>query len=124
LLTSVGNFTLTLDGASSSINTSQLTNINSLDVYANNGAVLNLSGVTSYGGNSFGTTIRADNAGSQINLGNLTTLNGALNNNVVDVVVTGGGLVDLHQLPQVTTGAVRFRAYDANSVIDLSALTQ
>ncbi len=122
-ITSLTNGSITAaDGAT--VTFSGLATFTKDSFYATTGGVLNLPTVSSYSGPSnSGTTIRADNAGSQINLPNLTTLNGALGGSVVDVVVTGGGLVNLSQLPQVTTGSVHFRAYDATSVIDLSALT-
>ncbi len=47
LLVNVANFTLSVDGASS-INTSQLTNVDTIDVSASHGAVVDLSGVESY----------------------------------------------------------------------------
>jgi RHS repeat-associated protein len=114
---------LTASGSGADLQVNGSSSIDGSSLYANSGGALNLPLVTSYSGpTNSDTSIHADGTGSQINLGNLTTLNGAVNG-FVDVEVSGGGAIDLHQLPQVTNGDVEFRAFDSGSVINLSALT-
>ncbi len=91
LLSTVASLNLTLDGAASRINTAQLANVGTLNVYAQNGAVVDLSGVTSYTGfSAVNTTIDATGSGSSIDLANLTVFHGANDGNVVSLWANQG----------------------------------
>src|SRR5262249_6681266 len=57
------------------------------------------------------------------NLPNLTTITGGSNGAVIQFQTQNGGLLDLHAITQVPSGAVQFRAFDPGSMIDLSALS-
>jgi len=123
LLSTAQNLTLTVDGVASSINTSQLANIDTLNVYAQNGTVVDLSGVTSYAGpDDFNPSIAVSGAGSTLDFSNLTVLHGATNGHVVFLDTDDGGLLDLRRLGQIADGAVQVISR-GNSKVDLSALT-
>lgn len=112
--------TLTAGGAST---------IDGASLFTNHGGVIDLPQVTSYTGLSTNSSvIEASDSGSQINLPNLTALNGATNGSVVHVYAANGGAIDMHQLPQVTSGAVLFESQGSSlgtdSSLDLSALTK
>jgi hypothetical protein len=110
-----GSVTVTVNGSSS---------VDGGSFLAYSGGVLNLPMVTSYTGPRDSTPyIEAGDTGSQINLPNLTTLGGSFNGNQVYVHAYGGAMIDMHQLPQVTSGAVYFQAQNSSSTIDLAALT-
>ncbi len=109
------------DGATATF--SGLTTLTGDGFYAYTAGVLNLPTVTSYAAPATGSKFEAGDAGSQINLSNLTTFNGAFNGNVATVHVYGGASIDMHQLPQITSGAIYFQAQGSGSTIDLSALT-
>ena len=137
---SIDGGSLTATGAGVTLLAGGTTTASGAGLMAAQGAVFDLPNLTSYtsasnvGGNSAisdsaqqigpagavlggSSTIEADDNGSQVNLPNLTALDGA------DVVVTAGGLVNMSKLTQVTTGFTSFQASDPNSAIDLSALT-
>ncbi|HVX59594.1 MAG TPA: hypothetical protein VHC19_03300, partial [Pirellulales bacterium] len=122
-ITSVTNGSITAhDGATATF--SGLTTFTGDSFYANSAGILNLPTVASYTGpSSFSPIIQAGDSGSRINLSNLTTLNGATNGYRIFVHAYGGASIDMHQLPQITSGAVYFQAQNSGSTIDLSALT-
>src|SRR5262249_24275446 len=115
-------FTLTVDGAASMVNTTQFTDVDTLGIAAQNGGVINLPNVASLTGNNFTTNITANGAGSQVNFTGLTALAGGTNFSVVQFQGQAGGLIDLHAVTQVTSGSVQFRAFDPNTIIDLTGL--
>ncbi|MDB5338653.1 MAG: Phosphoesterase, PA-phosphatase related protein [Planctomycetaceae bacterium] len=121
LLTNLQFVDLTLDGATSSLNTSQITNINTVNVFADHNAIFNLPGVTSYSGTNFNTFLQADNGGT-LALPNLTTFHGATSGAVFARAFAGGTL-NLQNLPLIPDGAVQFLATGTGSVLDLSSLT-
>jgi hypothetical protein len=107
LLSTARDLTLTVDGVASSISTSQLASIDTLNVYAQDGAVLDLSGVTSYLAPNEsiltyqGTYLEATGGGSTINMPNLTVLHGATDGEPVFLFAYYGGVLDLPQLAQI-----------------------
>ena len=101
------NVAIVLDGATSQMNTTQFTNVDSDDVYAQNGATVNLPGITSRGPVGFTTTIEADNGGT-INLPNLVTLHGATIG--LAALQALGGTVNVPALTSMPDGAALLKA--------------
>ena len=121
LLTNLQNVTLLEDGATSQIDTAQLTNINLVNVFAQNGAIVNLSGVTSIQSGDYNLTYEAD--GGTLNLPNLTVIHGSTGFDTIAFRATAGGLVNLSAVTSIPDGAVNLRTDNTGSTIDLSHLT-
>jgi RHS repeat-associated protein len=101
-------------------------NVRSLSLFALNGSVLTLSGLTSYTGPTLNLspTIEASGAGSRIDLSSLTTLTGTTGlSGTVNLNAKAGGTIDLSNLTETATGRIAFLADGSNSVVDLSSLT-
>ena len=122
LLTNLQFLDLTLDGATSTMNTSQITNIDTVNVLADNNAVLNLLAVTSYTGSGFNTFLQSDHGGT-LNLPNITTLHGGTSGAAVFVRAFAGGDINLSGLSSIPDGATQMLATGTGSSIDLSQLT-
>ena len=117
---------LVVDGPEASFIATEATAIDGAALFARNGAQLSLPNLASYAGNSanFFTTLRAEGAGSLLDLSNVTTLSGAtFVNDVLKIEAADGGRVDLSQLEEVTGGLTGFTADGEASIIDLQALT-
>jgi hypothetical protein len=97
------------------------------NVFALSGSTISLPGASGYDG-SVGPnkTIRADGAGSQINLPGVTQLigaGGAGDGSRVAFEALNGGSLNLSQVPGLVSGNAWFSAQGTSSQIDLSALT-
>ena len=113
-LTTLDNVALTVGGAAS---VSQITTVTNGSIAARDGATATFSGLTTFTSDGFfaytagvlnlptvasytapltGSRFEAGDAGSQINLPNLTTFNGAFNGNTAYVHVYGGASIDMH----------------------------
>jgi hypothetical protein len=122
------NATLTASGATASFTATGPTAIDAAQLFAQNGAVMNLPGATGYNalGAGFSPTLRADGGGAQLNLPNLTSWRGGggpFDGNRVVVQAFHGGVVDLSQVAAITAGNTYFQALDGGQ-IHLSALTR
>jgi hypothetical protein len=101
--------------------------IDGASLYASNGSTITLPGATSYDalGADFNVMVRANGAGSRIDLSHVTLWQGAggvSNGNHILVQAIQGGTVDLSQLAQVDAGNTYFQAQDGGQ-INLTALT-
>ncbi|AFZ49599.1 Ig-like domain-containing protein [Dactylococcopsis salina] len=97
--------------------------VNSLSLFAENGGNLALSGLTSYEGADFDTSIRAT-GGSSIDLSSITTLSGGTGYKDQLFIEAINGTVNLSNLTDITGGATRVLADGTNSNIDLSSLNR
>ncbi|MBD2152111.1 Ig-like domain-containing protein [Pseudanabaena sp. FACHB-1277] len=104
---------------------SGLTDITGAGFIAANGGVVSLP-VTSYTGNSaeFFTTLRAEGAGSLLDLSNVTTLSGAtFVSDSLNIEAVNGGQVNLKNTTQITGGLTGIISDGVGSFVNLSSLT-
>ncbi len=121
-ITSFVGDTLTVTGGSPSF--TGLTTIDGSNISVSGGVNLKLTGVTEYtGGNGSSTTLEASGTGSVLDLGNVTTWEGAVGCCwQAQVSALAGGEVSLPALATDKGGATRVLAQGTGSVVDLSAL--
>ena len=118
------NITITADGVNLTITFSQGNSNVSFSLYAKNGAVLDVSSLTSYTGRgSFDTTFKAEGSDSKLNLSGITNLTGggSIYHHNIDAV--SGGEIDLTGLTSIDGGATEILADGAGSEVNLSGLT-
>jgi hypothetical protein len=121
-LTQVVDVDLRVDGASSQLDLAKLTSVDQTTITAAGGGQIALPLVTSYTGPSAYTgQLQAEGASSLLDLSTVTAFTGG--GRATQVFATGGGKVDLKNVPQIASGATDMRASGPDSVIDLSALT-
>lgn len=119
-LTALRNCSIELYGSSPDFRS--LRNIPNTAISAFDAGVARLTNVTQVDISEYTITWKAEEAGSLIDLSSLRQINVALNSRLF-VYAWKGGRVDLSRLDSLTTGAVRFQADGAQSVIDLRGLS-
>jgi hypothetical protein len=119
-LTTLGQVNVDVVGATSQIDLSQVTNAVSTTFLASTGGMISMPSLTSYIVSVPGaTTIRADGAGSLIDMSAVTSFSPGTFNNTD--VLANGGTIDLSGVTTVTTGGADIRA-NTSGLVDLSAL--
>ncbi|MFO0943395.1 MAG: hypothetical protein U0930_21890 [Pirellulales bacterium] len=98
------------------------TNFSDSELDANQGALLNLPTLTSFGSVNRTSYIQAFGDGSQVDLHNLTTLT-STGFNSLQVKAFNGGTVDLSGVVHLAASHTNFNPSGTNSRIDLTALT-
>lgn len=122
--TASDNVTISSDSVSITITFSQGDpDVNGFSVFASNGGTLTLDGLTSYTGFEGNTIIQATGAGSRLEFPALTTFSGGTGSAHVSVDALEGGVIDMSQLTEITSGATEVFAQGSDSNIDLSNLT-
>ncbi|MEZ4710887.1 MAG: hypothetical protein R3A44_27055 [Caldilineaceae bacterium] len=126
-LTMNGGFTLIADGLGAALTATGATIMAGAKLTARNGGHINLPGLTRFDGDGgdFFTTLRADGAGSRLDLSAVTQFGGnTFVNDATKIEALNGGQIDLSAVTAITTGKAQFTADGANSAIDLGALTR
>lgn len=124
--TSFTNSRLTIMGGGRTL--TNLANLDQSSVFVSGGAKVSMPALISYEHSAaYGRTFEASGSGSELSLGNLTTLVNSGISSDLSVNALGGGHVDLHSLTNAADQAnlhVYLTADGAGSQIDLSALTR
>ena len=119
-LATLGTVGVEVLGAASQIDLDQLTTADSTSFFVSDSGQITAPALTSYTVGSTGSIIRADGAGSLIDMSAVTTFApGTLNNTDV---LANGGIIDLSGVTTVTTGGADVRANNSG-LVDLSGLT-
>jgi hypothetical protein len=123
--TTLQNDSISKTGATSVINTSNLSNIDGSNFYAGGGATMSFAALHTFTPGSY-SELRADGAGSSLDLTSLNTITLGAANNFVYIDAYNGGSIDAHNLQNVTgTSGVgtplRFQIF-TNASIDVSNL--
>jgi hypothetical protein len=122
-LTTLEFLDLIVDGAASSMDTAQITDIDTVRLFARNGGTLDLSNVTVYNPPNVTQLLAESNgAGARIKLLGLTTLPGATGGAVLILQGLNGGTIDLQNVTAIPSGSAQFLSHGAGGLIDLSAL--
>ncbi len=107
--------------------TADLHNVAKIDgasLFVSGGVTLALPGVLGYtGSSSTSSTMKADGAGSLIDLSSITSFAGPTANGALTVEAVNGSQVSLSHIAAIGSGHASFSADGTNSQIDLSALT-
>ncbi len=119
-LTVASGASLTASGSGTTFVASAAATLDGANLYASGGAVLTLTGATTYTA-SPGSTIQASGKGSEIDLSKVTTLTGSTSNTLY-VTATSGGEVNMSEVNSNPVGRVFFSSTGSGSVLDLSSL--
>jgi len=127
-LTIEAQATLIADGPAASLVANGVTDVDSANLIARNGGVINLPELTSYthAATSISTDVRieADGVGSLVNLGNVTTVTGSMaNGSDLFIRASNGGKVDLSGTTSIEGGLVHLSVDGDGDEIDLTSLT-
>ncbi|GFE67498.1 putative Ig domain-containing protein [Chroococcus sp. FPU101] len=96
-----------------------------LNLLANNGGSLKLTGLTTYrGSNANDISIEARGNGSVIDLSDVTSLNGGRTLKVLNIDASQGGQINLSNVTRISGGTTEVFADGAGSSINLSRLTE
>ncbi|MEM7536848.1 MAG: Ig-like domain-containing protein [Chloroflexota bacterium] len=106
----------------------QITDIDGSDITVRDGGTVAFPLVDSFAGDSEGsgffTDLRAEGAGSVLDLSNVTTMVGnTFVNDHLGIEAAEGGRINLSALTEITGGNVKVTSGGANSLIDMSSLT-
>ena len=117
--------TLTATGPGVALNVTGTTTISGANVFAENGATLNLTALTSYSNAAGLTTLEATGTNSVLNLANLATVTESSNSYQAQpqFEALAGGTVTLSGLTTINTGTVVLEADGSASVLNVPALT-
>lgn len=121
-LTTIGNRVgVQIDGATSSIGLSNVTNADTVTFRALNSGVISLSSLTSYVADTGGSTFRANGTGSKLDMTPLTNFDGGtFATSLVEASING--LIEMENLTTIDTGSHVFHA-TTGGTINLSGLT-
>jgi hypothetical protein len=127
VLTTLNRADLDVDGIGT-ISTAQITSLINNGDYASAGGILNLPGVTTLVGGTYGATIEASGSNgtgtpSTISLPNLTNLTGGTNNSLLYLEAESGGELTLPDVSTIPSGRVFLYSNGAGSVLNLPDLT-
>ncbi len=122
-LTSIVDVTIRVSGVTSQVDLDKLANVDRTRISATNGGLVVLPLVTAYAGSSgYRGGFESSNAGSLIDLSSITAFSGGYDEST-ELVASGGGKLDLRQVPEFAGGIVELRLDGPTTVVDLSALT-
>jgi hypothetical protein len=124
LLQSFRQGSLIVRGTASILPVAQITSLDGTSVLATGGAVLRFSNVTAYDALAVGSReLSASEAGSRLEFPSLATLVGTTSQfATLSITATGGAVIDMPQLPQVSSATLRFAATGEGSRVQLPIL--
>ncbi len=110
-----------IDGATSSMGLSNVTNADTVSFRALNGGVISLNSLTSYTADNGGSTFRANGVGSKLDMTPLTNFDGGtFASSLVEASIDG--VIELENLTTIDTGSHNIHA-TTGGTINLSGLT-
>ncbi len=146
-LTTLAGVDVTIDGAGSTLDISNVTdftdgeltlrsgaagNLNSVTMadgasfFINHGATFSVPGISSYNVNGAGfndRTFEADGSGSVLDMSQVTDITGGTGLRTLVMRARNGGMVDMSGLTVEEDGSLQFVATDSGSVVDVSNMT-